>query len=586
MTMKIKTKMTLSVVLIITVALLFSGAYTYSFFSDILIDQVMKDESTKLNQTAEQIRYIQDDIQQFTQYILVDDEIQSRINKIYSSNDYYQNLINKDWLSKKLKSYLLLKDYIDSVVLVSKDKTVISSDNRTNEYYKTTLNESWYKEFIQRDVYSGFSTIHPLQSHQKSIGAISYIVPFNSILNPESKLHYLIVNIDLTHFIKMINNGKTEYETISLIDSKNSSLYTSNQRLTRDVEIVLSRVNQELSYQEENTTQIINVNQSMNDGWKLVTIKSKRTVLEQIDFIFSFILATTVVSIFLILVILTPILLNITKPIIKLTQAMKRVSMGDLNTKVTISSKDEIETLGNGFNQMVDELRTYISQSIKDEQIKQKLQMDLLRSQINPHFIYNTLNTVIYMAQKQGNQDIVKMMESFIGLLQDAIKEGTKGYFVTLKEEMEIVEHYIVIQEFRYPNRFEVLWDIEPTSKEIYIPRTILQPLVENALFHGIVPNMEVGTIRIISNIEREQLVIKVKDNGVGINEEIKRKFNKGLPISESGAHLRPIGLTNVRDRILRLYDKEASIEIENSVEGGMNIIIRLPIKETGFYTI
>ncbi|WP_198510318.1 sensor histidine kinase [Bacillus solitudinis] len=584
--MKIKTKMTLSVVLIITVALLFSGAYTYSFFSDILIDQVMKDESTKLNQTAEQIRYIQDDIQQFTQYILVDDEIQSRINKIYSSNDYYQNLINKDWLSKKLKSYLLLKDYIDSVVLVSKDKTVISSDNRTNEYYKTTLNESWYKEFIQRDVYSGFSTIHPLQSHQKSIGAISYIVPFNSILNPESKLHYLIVNIDLTHFIKMINNGKTEYETISLIDSKNSSLYTSNQRLTRDVEIVLSRVNQELSYQEENTTQIINVNQSMNDGWKLVTIKSKRTVLEQIDFIFSFILATTVVSIFLILVILTPILLNITKPIIKLTQAMKRVSMGDLNTKVTISSKDEIETLGNGFNQMVDELRTYISQSIKDEQIKQKLQMDLLRSQINPHFIYNTLNTVIYMAQKQGNQDIVKMMESFIGLLQDAIKEGTKGYFVTLKEEMEIVEHYIVIQEFRYPNRFEVLWDIEPTSKEIYIPRTILQPLVENALFHGIVPNMEVGTIRIISNIEREQLVIKVKDNGVGINEEIKRKFNKGLPISESGAHLRPIGLTNVRDRILRLYDKEASIEIENSVEGGMNIIIRLPIKETGFYTI
>ncbi|WP_199619837.1 sensor histidine kinase [Paenibacillus alkalitolerans] len=582
----IKAKIIFSAALIITVALLVSGIFTGGYFRNILKIQVMKDEAIKIRQASGQIRYIQDDIRQLAQYIIVDGDIQLRINSLYSE-DLYERLSSEDWLSTKLKNYLLLKDYIDSVVLVAKDGKVISSNPLFNSYYSSSLEEDWHTNFINRNVFSGFSERHVWKPGQAKINAVSYIINYNPDLNPRSKLHHLIVHINLDYLMRAMPADLTDYDAVYLLDANNRPLLSAGEigKESVPIEPLLERAGSGSAYEEETNEQIVHVNQAMFDHWKLITFKSKRDVLKKIDFVYYFFTVSTMASILLIMLTLTPVIANITRPILRLTNAMKQAAMGKLDTVVSIRSGDEIELLGNGFNRMLQDIRKYIDQSIEDENIKRRLQIDLLLSQINPHFIYNTLNTVIYMAREQGNHDIVKMMESFIRLLQDTVTVAKDGYFATVREEISHVRDYLTIQNYRYPERFAVDWRVDEQVWEERIPKTLLQPLVENALFHGIIPNPEQGTISISLLRADQRLQIKIADNGVGMDAALIEKFGRGDEISDPGSGMRPIGLANVRDRIRSYYGSLSDIRIDSEIGKGTLVSIEIPLSAPGFYT-
>lgn len=573
--MTIKKKIILSVALIVSIALLLSGTTTYSYVSKILIEQVKKDEAAKLKQKAVQLQFIQNDLEQFAQYILVDEEIQLKIQKMYSTKDHYEKLTNQNWLTRKLNNYLLLKNYIDSVILVSNDETVITSSLINQQYHKTILKEEWFTDFLNRDIYGGFSNVHQIKNNQRNTKVVSYIIRYNRLLNPNSKLNYLIINFNLSHLSSIMDDSKEEYEDFYLLGSENSVLLSIENQPAFITSIIEKNKNK-TNYIVESKKQIISINQDMKDNWKVVSVRSKETLLQKVDFIFYFITGVTLLSIILIMLIVTPIIVNLFKPIASLTKAMKRVSQGDLQTGVSIKSKDEFQMLGEGFNRMVSELRKYIDKSIVDEQIKQRLQMDLLLSQINPHFIYNTLNTVIYMGQREGNKDIVKIVGSFISLLQETIKTGEDGYFATIKEEVEQVNNYIVIQNYRYPNRFRLDWQVEDRALNEIVPRTIIQPLVENAIIHGVIPTDEFGTIIVRISLDNQFVTIEVEDDGLGIPEDRFEDLNLGQDLFDSTG-MKSIGLANVRDRILHTYGEQASMTIESEWNKGTKIIIQIP---------
>lgn len=574
---RIKSKIIVSVALIISLALLASGTFTYFYFSAILKEQVIRDDTIKLQQTARQIAFIQNDIRQLAQYILVDAELQARVGAVYSA-DIYERLSNEEWLSTKLKNYLLLKDYIDSIVLVGKEERVISTNRPANDYYAGTLREDWYRDFLKRGVHAGFSGPHRLESQTGGSEAISYIIKFNPLLDPDGPLHYLIIHINLNHFAKAVPYEDPEFEGFYLADAGNTLLLGKRDvgdAVRLDALVAASEPGSAMHVETDD--HIIHLNRAMDDDWKLVSVKATRSVLQEIDFILYFFILSTLVSIGIILLALTPIISNITRPISRLTQAMKQASMGKMNAKVAVDSGDEIQLLGEGFNRMLDSLDAYIRQSVEDEKIKRKLQLDLLLSQINPHFIYNTLNTVIYMAQEKGNRDIVVMMESFIRLLQEAFMVSEDGFHSTVSDEMESVRHYLVIQEYRYPDRFAVDWRVDEQALNVKVPRTILQPLVENALYHGIIPKPEKGAIEIRIQLREQRLHIRVADNGVGMAPSLIAQFESGRDIHRSDSRVRPIGLANVRDRLANLYGPAASMRIESEPGRGTAISIRLP---------
>jgi len=377
------------------------------------------------------------------------------------------------------------------------------------------------------------------------------------------------------------------YDAYYLLGAQNQILAGSGPGLDAPaIRKPLERLGQLSVYQGETSEQIITMNGMMMDNWKLLTEKPKSAVKRHINSIMYIFILLTIVTILVILMVLTPLIHNITRPISKLTNAMKEASIGRLHTTVHIRSGDEIELLGNGFNRMLQDLQSYISQSIEDEKIKQNLQVELLLSQVYPHFIYNTLNTVIYMAQRDGNSDIVRMVDAFIRLLQSAVLlEGTAHQW-TIEEEIDSVKHYLIIQNYRYPERFEVNWQVDENMLSRVIPRTILQPLIENALFHGIMPNPEPGVITVLIQADESSLRIEVDDSGIGMDSRLIERFEQGLSAKAASSRMRPIGLANVRDRIRNFCGPGSALNISRLPEGGTSIRIKIPLSQTtGSYT-
>lgn len=583
---RIKTKIIASVAVIVSLALLASGLFAYSYFNKVLKKQIMKDESIQLSQTAGQLRYFQNDIRNMAYNILVDPGVQSRMKTIYSS-DLYERLSGQMEMSTYLNQYLLLKNGIESIVLVGKDGQAFSTNRLFNDYYTKTLQEEWYRNHEERNVHSGFSEVHSLMRGQEKTDVVSYINWYNPVLDARSNLRELIIHVNLAYIAEAISVEREGYDAYYLLDAKNRTMMGNGSGIGEVAyDLPLNDLAQSPVFQKESSKQLITINGMMWDGWKLVTAKPKSAIQRDINSIMYIFILITVVTLIIILLALTPLIHNITRPISKLTTAMKEASMGRLHATVAIRSGDEIELLGEGFNRMLHELQNYISQSIADEKIKQKLQYDLLLSQINPHFIYNTLNTVIYMAQLEGNKDIVQMVSAFIRLLQESVLIKETDYHCTVKEEIESVRHYLTIQKFRYPDRFEVRWQIGDSLLEQVIPRTILQPLIENALFHGIISKPEPGTITVRMESDQNDLYISVEDDGVGIDQEAVDRLEQKLIEQDVSGHMRPIGLANVRDRLRSFYGPAAVMQIVRMPIVGTQIKITIPLTHSpGYYT-
>jgi two-component system sensor histidine kinase YesM len=281
-------------------------------------------------------------------------------------------------------------------------------------------------------------------------------------------------------------------------------------------------------------------------------------------------------STILILLLMMPAIFRITRPIMRLYHAMNAVSSGNLHTSVNIKTGDELEKLGLGFNRMTNQLQVHLEESIRHEKDKRELELELLLSQLNPHFVYNTLNAVIYMAQKQGNDDIVRMVGSFIRILQDAVKMDGAQSLIPLSEEIRLLRDYIAIQSYRYIDMFEVIWDIQDEANDCLMPRNLIQPFVENAIFHGICPKDATGTIRISASVSRQILVIQVEDDGIGIEpHQLKAIWDMGEHKKNSG--LRHIGLSHTRKRVEHLFGRQASMRMASSLGQGTTVTVELP---------
>ena len=201
----------------------------------------------------------------------------------------------------------------------------------------------------------------------------------------------------------------------------------------------------------------------------------------------------------------------------------------------------------------------------------------MLMSKIHPHFLYNTLNSVIYLARRDHNQDIEKMVQSLILILQDGMAAYSGEICAMLKEELEVVSAYCVIQNYRYKDKVSVNIEVPDSLKTAYVPKNILQPLVENAIYHGIVPMEENGTVEILAERREEMLDLWVIDTGIGMDEnELKGLEQNGT--GHPGVH--SIGIKSIRERLEYLYQEHYSFEIYSEKGKGTTVLISIPYQE------
>jgi two-component system sensor histidine kinase YesM len=541
--------------------------------------QILKDEQIKLEQIAYQLQALQSDISKTATFILVNEDIRQQINRYYDS-DAFGEIISSINMSTAVGNYIKLQSYIREIRIVNDQKEVIGYGDKY-----TLINElspSWYDAFINTGSYSGFTQPHILQTRFGDIPVISFVIKYNPLLIDKQRLHYLIIDIDATIFDNLIQSDQVKYDKFVLLNGENQMVRGAgfSEDELQKITFETSNMTSKSVYFEEDDYRLWFANQSLADGWKLVVEKSTENIMKPLQSIFYFFALSIILSILLILITLTPIITNITRPISRLIQMMKTVSTGNLNAAISIRSRDELELLGIGFNHMIGELRTYIQRTVDDERTKQHLQMDLLLAQINPHFIYNTLNSIVYLAEKQGNTDVVKVTQSFIRILQENLMSDEERQMVTVEKEMEYVEHYLVIQRYRYPGRFQLDLNIDEHVTQVMVPRMIIQPLVENAIFHGLISMEREGVIKINMLKSGMFLSIFVQDNGIGMDSQLIDQIMMGKTINSSRRKTQSIGLTNIRERLNLYYGHAGQLSIESRPNEGTQVTLKLPITE------
>ncbi|PYI55928.1 sensor histidine kinase [Paenibacillus flagellatus] len=263
------------------------------------------------------------------------------------------------------------------------------------------------------------------------------------------------------------------------------------------------------------------------------------------------------------------------RPIRQLRQLMKRAESGDLKAYWTSGGIREIDELGDSYNQMLNRLEETIKQAKQEESLKKEAEIEALQYQLNPHFLYNTLNTIKWVAKIHKTPQISEAVSALVRLLQASL--GKKGDFLPLKEEIGLVQDYMAIQSFRYGDLVKLRLDVDALAAGCLVPKLLLQPLVENALLHGLENSSRGGEIEISAWLDRDMLLCQVKDNGKGMAEP-ETAFEPQTSRSGANERMSGIGLRNIRERVKLYYGPDYKMHVFSKPNEGTTVRISLPI--------
>ena len=270
----------------------------------------------------------------------------------------------------------------------------------------------------------------------------------------------------------------------------------------------------------------------------------------------------------------------VSKPIKTLAEGMKRFSQGDFDAKIELEREDEFRELAVGFNKMTSQLKETMEEQVAAERKVNETRIEMMQAQLNPHFLYNTLDTIKWVAKANQVPEVATLSANLAGILRTSI---SGKQFCKLSKEIELVQNYCEIQKIRFDDKFDLTVDIPPDVLEAVVPKLILQPLVENAIVHGM-DECDNGHIYIAAirerddEVKRDVLKISVQDDGKGISDEMMCALNNDDPETLKG-HL---GLNNVNTIIRLYYGKEFGIMAVRPDAGGTVMIVTLPYSEKG----
>lgn len=310
-----------------------------------------------------------------------------------------------------------------------------------------------------------------------------------------------------------------------------------------------------------------------SNGWKIIKTISTEYLYEEINRIQKYFLVGG--SLYGIVIILFMIFFSIryTEPMLQMKKVINKVEQGDLTVRTEVHSNDEIGQLGDSLNNMISEMEVLIDKLVKEEQAKKEVELEALHAQINPHFLYNTLNTIKWMAKIQGNKSVSRAITALIKLLRISINLGRE--MITLGEEIDYVKNYIVIQKLRFNEAINVTYNIDEQCMDLTVPKLFLQPIVENSIIYGIEDENNELNINIKAFIIEDDLIIEIVDDGPGIEDEVLEKIFKST--SDKNRFSR-VGLNNVNQRIKLYCGKDYGVQIETKVGEGTLIRVKLKI--------
>ncbi|PWW36167.1 MULTISPECIES: cache domain-containing sensor histidine kinase [Paenibacillus] len=470
-----------------------------------------------------------------------------------------------------LMNYIMMKDRVFSIYLYNLNggQDLFVSPNQPIDPDFKVANELWFKKFMHDNDRTITLTTRIDEQLENKILAVSHARKIHDVASGEL-LGVIVVSIDIK-FIEIVNRNLQEglRSRFMIVDENDKIVYNVNDRLigtlfrdnVRPPESLNVVVTSPLSQQKWTTYLYMPLDELTADGkilgHNLVTLS---IVL---------VLFAAIISIFLSHVITTPIK--------KLLRNISLVEKGQFEQVEHIRSRDEIGHLSVRFNKMSHELKRMVERMQREEIEKAKAEMRALHDQIKPHFLYNTLGSVKWIASMQQADKIVEMTDALISMLRYATRSD--GTLVTIREEIDNIANYVTIQNVRYYDCIQMKYEIEDRLLDYHMPKMILQPIVENAIFHGLAELEEDGVITIRIQPRGSDIVIEVCDNGIGMDQHTIQNFMEDKLEADKGTG---IGLHNVQRRIQLHFGKPYGMQVASQIGEGTTFTILLPaITET-----
>ena len=569
--------------------LVFATALVMAFFSYTFTSQAVR--QTSRDYTFQLVAQVQASIESYitnmesiAQVVQLNDQVQEYLDRKNAHNPE-ETKEARHRITSFLNSILRTRDDISLILIAGYNGDVLThnADLRLNPAVSIP-EQQWYqsaRDVTDRAVISS--------SHVQNVidGEYRWVITLSrTINNPASGEEYGVMLVDLNFsvirsLLSRISLGRRGY--LFVVDSTGEIVYHPRQELIYSnlereyIDRAMAERNGFFTVTDEKGERVYTVSTSDRTGWRTVGVNYVSELVQNRRLIQRYYLYWTIICMVLAILVSALISHRLSMPILQLRATMSEFEQGDFNVTADVSRKDEIGELARDFNTMIARIKELVRRNAEEQEQKRKSELMALQNQITPHFLYNTLDSVIWMAEGREHESVVKMVSALARLLRLSISRGEE--LVTIRDEVAHINNYLTIQKMRYRDKLDYSIEVDDAIQDLYTPKVILQPLVENAIYHGIKNKEEGGRVIICGTATDDSVLLSVRDDGVGMAEEQMRNI---LVDDIPTRRRRRVGVRNVHERIQLYFGPSYGLRFRSPTGEGTVVEIHLPVVTEG----
>lgn len=565
-----KTKLSVLIIAIVIFGVIFSTLASTLFFSVSYKNSMFNSAYVTSKQSVAQAD------ETVSNYIF---SIKSKLDNLCIETDKCTDAAS---LQKVISTAARLEDDIYCVSVYDMQGNVLSNGNNTDENIKDGLTDLSFDKSVYSNLKDGYAISQP---HVNTLYQNKYPWVVTIAKKEYSNLfsQQVFVAIDfkfssIAKYIDKVSIGQRGY--CYIVNSKGQIIYHPQQQmlfsgLKEENTFEISELSDGIHRKKDN---IYNISSLDSCNWKIVGVSFNDEITQAVksQVVVGLIFAL-LFSVFMSAVIYSLLSRTVTRPVRRLVASMQKFEKQaeTFEYKADMSNVAEFQTLSTSFEHMVLMIQSLVEKVHNEEIVLRKTELKALQAQINPHFLYNTLDSIQWMCEQDNSKDAVKMVGALAKLFRISISHGNE--FIAISDELKHAESYLIIQSYRYKNQFTYSFDVDKSVLDCMCNKITIQPFIENAIYHGLDRMVDEGEIKIIVERRGKDIAIIVKDNGLGMTEEqCKAVLQKGRSDSKG------IGVKNVDDRLKIYFGEEYGITIDSELDVGTTVTIKIPKIEKG----
>lgn len=586
--LSIKRKILLIFYIQVTIPLILIGFMSYKISSDIIYKKSVEYTQNILHTIELRLNDYVNNLIMVSQDFLYDKKIYDIIS---NNNTYIPPLIeyeNKTEINNTLKKIVFSREEIQSICLISSNEEFYSADNNSR---KISIKEAISD--VREDIYiTARSNMGKAVWFVEAKDKLAENVYFaRTIYNKDNfrEIGLMVIMFKKDHLLTLFNDLSTvDIPKIAVISSANEVIASRDQSIDYLFEPEIQNIitDSRGAFIDKKEEALVSYVSMQEPSWRIITYVSLNQLYREINLLRNWIILLSILSVSLLSVFGLFISFDLISPINRLVKGMKKIQKGQWVVNMDEDRGDELGFLSKTFNEMTKEIDHLVNRIYREQLTRKDAEIKALQSQINPHFLFNTLESINWMAQLNNVPEISETVSALSSLMEISI--GRDDRLITIEEEFTYIDNYILILKKRFEDRITLEKNIQSEVMDIKIPRLLIQPLIENAVYHGLERSRNKGVIKLNAQISGDEVLIEVVDNGLGIEKDELEIINDKLSMdnetyfrSMESNGKKSIGIENVNRRIKLLYGEEYTLRLESVPGEYTKVIVHIPYSKS-----